>query len=106
MSTGFRVEASRKLLGQACPVASESSGSMQAAASRASAARIPGPPALVTMPTLRPRGNGWLASKDATANISSMVLVRITPACSKRASTATSELASAPVWLWPPAARR
>jgi hypothetical protein len=59
---------------------------------------IPGPPALVTIPTRRPAGTGWLASSEATANSSPKLSVRITPACWNRASTVTSEAASsAPV---------
>ena len=68
-------------------------------ASQASAHMIPGPPALVTIPTRRPAGMGWLASSEATSNSSARLSVRITPAWSNRASTVTSEAASrAPVW--------
>ena len=71
---------------------------------------IPGPPALVTMPTRLPPGSGWSASSEETSNSSERVSVRITPACSKSASTVTSEAESiAPVWellARPPAAER
>ena len=60
---------------------------------------IPGPPALVMIPTRRPPGSGWFSSSAATSRSSARLSVRITPACSKRASTVTSEAASsAPVW--------
>ena len=66
-------------------------------ASHASAARMPGPPALVRIATRAPRGTGWCESSAATSNISSSRSVRITPACLKSASTTTSLVASAPV---------
>jgi len=59
---------------------------------------MPGPPALVTIPTRRPVGTGWLTSREATSKSSARVSVRITPAWWNRASTVTSEAASrAPV---------
>jgi hypothetical protein len=77
----------------------ESSTTRRPAASQASAHMIPGPPALVTIPTRRPLGAGWLASRAATSNSSARVSVRITPAWRNSASTVTSEAASsAPVW--------
>ncbi len=99
-STGLAVEASgdstcRNLACSSGP----NSGSVNPLDSRASAARMPGPPALVTTPTRRPSGIGWLASTADTSNSSSRVEVRITPAWWNRASTATSMLARAPVWL-------
>ena len=60
---------------------------------------IPGPPALVMIPTLGPAGRGWFASNDATSSSSARLSVRITPTWSKSASTVTSEAEiSAPVW--------
>ena len=58
--------------------------------SSASAARIPGPPALVRIATLRPDGSPWLDSSVATSNISSRVSVRMTPVWRNSASTAVS----------------
>ena len=60
---------------------------------------MPGPPALVTTPTRGPAGTGCVDSSAATSNSSSSVPVRMTPACSNSASTATSRLASAAEWL-------
>ena len=56
-------------------------------AASASAHRIAGPPALVTIATRSPRGSGWRDSSAATSNISPIVSVRITPACANSAST-------------------
>ncbi len=53
---------------------------------------------MVSTATRRPLGTGWSARRAATSNSSSRVSVRITPVWWKRASTATSRLASAPVW--------
>ncbi len=66
--------------------------------SQASAARIPAPPALVTIATLSPSGTGWVDRRAATSNISSRESVLMTPDCLKRASTVMSDAAtSAPV---------
>ena len=54
---------------------------------------IPGPPALVTIPTRRPAGSGWVESSEATSSSSERVSARITPHCSKRASTVRSDAA-------------
>ena len=64
---------------------------------QASAARIPGPPAFPTIATRRPGGSGWLARTCATSSNCSSVSTRITPACRKSASTATSGDANAAV---------
>ncbi len=98
MSTGLRVLASwgRKAR-SAVTVSSVSSGTSSPWLSQASDAMIPGPPALVTIPTRGPRATGWVASSMATSNSSSMVSVRITPLCRHSASTATSEPAREPV---------
>ena len=80
-----------------------SSTTWSPAASQASTARIPGPPAFVTMPTRVPCGSGWASRHAAMSNISSIVSARMTPDCRNSASTATSLAASAAVWL--PAAR-
>ncbi len=83
---------------------SASSGISSPAASQASAHMIPGPPALVRIPTRGPRGRGWEESSDETSSSSAIVSARITPDCSKSASVARSDAASsAPVWE--PAAR-
>ena len=66
-------------------------------ATHASAARIPGPPPLLTIATRRPRGSGWCASRIAVSKSSSSVSTRITPAWRNSASTATSGAASAAV---------
>ncbi len=59
---------------------------------------IAGPPALVTIPTRCPPGSGWVESSEATSSSSDSVSARITPHCSKRASTVRSDAASsAPV---------
>ncbi len=63
-------------------------------ASHASAHRIPGPPALVTIATRLPRGADCDDSSAATSNSSPSVSVRITPAWRNSASTVTSEAAS------------
>ena len=84
-------------------VASENSATWSPAASHASTARMPGPPALVTTATRRPAGSGCASRQAAMSNISSIVSARITPDCWKSALTATSLAASAAVWL--PAAR-
>jgi len=81
---------------RAC-VSAENSGNTMPAASQASAHRIAGPPAFVTMPTRRPRGNGWLPRAAARSNISSSVSARMTPVSRNRASTATSFAARAAV---------
>ena len=81
----------------AARVASPGCGSSSPAASHASAARIPSPPAFVTSATRRPRGTGCAESSVATSISSSSVRARITPAWRKSASTATSEPASAAV---------
>jgi len=60
---------------------------------------MPAPPALVITPTRGPAGIGWVESIMATSISCSSVSVRMTPACSKSASTATSRLARAAEWL-------
>jgi hypothetical protein len=100
MSTGLPAEASaaRPARNLSC-IAGENRGRSSPSADRASAARMPGPPALVRIPTRRPAGSGWLAMRVATSNSSSSVSVRIIPVWRNRAETATSPLAMAPVWL-------
>ena len=100
MSTGLRTDASagRKEASSACS-SSGSGGTSRPTASQASAHMIAGPPALVTIPTRSPDGSGWPKSSEATSSSSDSVSVRITPHCSKRASTVESDAASsAPVW--------
>ena len=90
MSTGLpTAAASGRNVRSALVVASASAGSSSPCASQASAARMPGPPALVRIATRLPRGTGWLASSVATSNSSSIVVVRMTPACWNSASTMT-----------------
>ena len=72
-------------------------GTRRPYASQASAARMAGPPELVTMATLRPCGSGWCDSRFATSKSCSSVSMRMTPAWRNRASVATSRLARAPV---------
>ena len=100
MSTGLATPASggRKSYMRRCR-SSDSRGTRRPLDSHASAARIPGPPALVITPMLRPRGSGCELSSVATSNSSSRVSVRITPACLNSASTATSPAEIAAVWL-------
>ena len=105
MSTGFlRPAAGGRNARRLASVSGASSGSERPCASQASASRMPGPPAFVTTPTRGPGGTGCVDSSATTSNRSSSVFVRITPACSKSASTATSRQASAAEWL--DAARR
>jgi len=73
---------------RAVRVVSVSGSTTMPAASRASAARIAGPPALVTTATRRPVGSGCWVSALAMSNISSRSLARITPVWAKSASTA------------------
>ena len=106
MSTGFATLASAGRSSRSrAVVSSDSVGSSRPAASQASAARIPSPPALVSTATLRPRGSGCEESSVATSISSSSDVARITPAWSKSASTPASEPASAAVWelaaRWP-----
>ena len=78
--------------------AAGSSATSSPLVSQASAQRIPGPPALVTITTREPRGGGCEESSAATSNSSPSVSVRITPAWRNSASIVTSEAASsAPV---------
>ena len=80
-------------------VASENSTTDRFDRPQASTARMPGPPAFVTIATRRPAGSGCGVRHDAMSNISSIVSARITPVDSKSASTTTSAAASAAVWL-------
>ena len=99
MSTGLATAACGQALGQAGLGASKRLDDLQPTGLQASAHMILGPPALVTIPTRRPAGSGWLASSEATPNSSARLSVRITPAWWNRVSTVTSEAASiAPVW--------
>ena len=63
---------------------SENSGSSSPRPSMASAARMPGPPALVSTATRRPVGSGWLARSVGQSNSSCSVFVRITPGAAKQ----------------------
>ncbi len=70
---------------------------------------MPGPPALVTIPTRRPRGSGWLPRASARSNISSSVSAWTTPVWRNSASVAAGPAASAAVCdpaARPPAAVR
>ena len=60
-------------------VSAENSATVRPAASHASTARIPGPPAFVTTATRFPAGSGCASSRAARSNISSIVSARITP---------------------------
>ena len=92
---GFR----RQSLGQLGPQALGQLGKLELLGLERIGGEDPGPPALVITPTRLPLGTGWLASNEATPKSSSRVVVRITPAWLNSASTATSRLARAPVWL-------
>ena len=63
----------------------------------ASVAMTPGPPALVTMDSRRPRGRGCLARISETSNSSLIESTRSTPARRKAASRTSSEPVSEPV---------
>ena len=80
MSTGFATEGTAgKSAWSRARVNSLKRTTESPAASHASAARMPGPPALVTMATRPPRGNGCADKHAARSNISSIVSARITP---------------------------
>ena len=100
MSTGFEIPASAgRNSASSARVRSDRAGTSRPWDSSASAARIPGPPALVSTATLLPRGSPWLDSSVATSNSSSRVSVRITPVCRNSAATAVSPAEIAAVWL-------
>ena len=63
----------------------------------ASVARTPGPPALVTIESFRPRGRGCLARISDTSNSSLIESTRRTPARRKAASRTSSEPVRLPV---------
>src|SRR4029077_19334393 len=66
-STGFALLPSAGITSaSAARVGSLGCGSSRPAASQASAARMPSPPALVTTATRRPRGTGWAERDGAT----------------------------------------
>ena len=97
-STGFPTAAcAGKPARSAAWVSTDSSGTSSPAASQASATKMPGPPALVSTAIRRPAGAGCDDTTAATANISSSVAARITPAWWNSASTAVSPAASAAV---------
>ena len=100
MSTGLRTEASagRRVRSRSW-VRADSSTTSRSWVSAASAAMMPGPPALVTMASRLPRGRGWWAKAMATSNSASTLGTRRAPAWAMSASVASSVPASAPVWL-------
>ena len=80
MSTGFATLAvGGRNAENLAHVAGLNSATVRPAATQASAARMPGPPALVTIATRLPFGNGCASRQVAISNISSMVPARITP---------------------------
>ena len=79
---------------------SESGGSSKPCRVSSSASSTPGPPALLTMQARRPASGPRAASSaQPTSSISSRLPTRMMPALRKRASTAVSGVAMAPVWL-------
>jgi hypothetical protein len=98
MSTGFAtLAAAGRNARSAVVVGDVNDVTVRPLASHASAARMPGPPALVTIATRFDCGIGWLASSAATSNISSSVCVRMTPDWRKSVSVSASLVARAPV---------
>ena len=98
MSTGLATLASAgSTARRAETVSSPRGGRSRPAASQASAARIPSPPAFVISPTERPPRRDWLERSAATSISSSSVSARMTPAWWNSASAAASEPASAAV---------
>ena len=99
MSSGLRIDASAGKSGASrATVAGARSGSSSPLASHASAARMPGPPALVSTAVRRDLGAAWTENPMARSKSSSIVPARSTPAWASNASTAASLAASAPVW--------
>ncbi len=91
MSTGLETLASGGSSDRSCAaVGAASSGTSRPLASQASAARIPGPPPLVTIATRRPRYRCGKLNTVATSSISSIDPARTTPAWCSKASTPTS----------------
>ncbi len=78
-------------------VSAEMSDSSPPPPIRASVAMTPGPPALVTMDSRRPRGRGCLARISETSNSSLMESTRSTPARRNAASSTSSEPVREPV---------
>ena len=80
------------------PSSETKAGSSRPCASHASAARIPGPPALVTIPTRRPAGTGWCDKqhRDVEELLERFGADHARPGGSS-ASTTWSDSASAPV---------
>ena len=98
ISSGLRIEASGGKSGRKrSTVAGESSTNSSPCVSIASAARMPGPPALVSTAVRRERGNALTPKPIAKSKRSSTELARSTPACASIASTAVSFAAKAPV---------
>ena len=99
MSTGLlwlQTEGSTAL--NAAVAAGEISVSCPPPPIRASVASTPGPPAFVTIVSLRPRGRGCLARTSAMPNMSSMLSTRSTPTRLNAASSTSSLPVSEPVW--------
>jgi hypothetical protein len=98
MSTGLPTAAvAGSSARSAAAVPADTGGTSSPCAAHASAARMPGPPALVRIAARRPGGRGCVASTRVTSNISSIVVVRMTPDWRNSASTTVSLDASAPV---------
>ena len=104
-SIGLRAEARPGAAARrASWVAAESSGTSRPASADASAARMPGPPALPMMPRRLPAGTGCPDSSWTTSSSSSVLRTWITPACRSSVVTTTSGVAAAAVWEAPPRA--
>src|SRR5574341_1036541 len=98
MSSGLRMDASAGKSGLSlATVSGWRSTTSSPLYSSASAARMPGPPELVSTAVWRERGRGRPENAMAMSNSSSMEPARSTPACASSASTAVSLAASAPV---------
>src|SRR2546428_240049 len=76
--------------------------SSRPAATQASAASTPQPPAVVNTITRRPRGSGWVAKLAAHSKACSTVGARSTPSCRQRPAKTRASGASEPVWLGGP----
>ena len=98
MSTGFASDASgRRIARSLLRVSSASGGSSRPFSASASAARIPGPPALVSTATRRPSGSGQRERISAASSISPIESARMIPAWRQSASAPVSPAERAPV---------
>ncbi len=96
-STGFAPALPGSASPSAATASPSSSGTVNPAVLRASAATPPGPPPSLTTATPRPRGRTVVRNATASSNNSRGVSARCTPAARQRASTANGAGASDPV---------